>query len=104
MKSKRAVKRILELRNSPSLRKQIEKSQNQLKQQKKCPYKKRCVFVKPNLNFDCNDYTEITNWAVEAVFEPPYVKTLSNEDVQSFIENRLELDFSSHSIQVERAI
>ena len=52
---KRAFERILDIRNNPSLRAQIKKSQHQLKQQKKCLYKKHCVFVKPNLNFDCND-------------------------------------------------
>ena len=66
MKSKGAFKRILELRNSPSLRKQIEKSQNQLKQQKKYPYRKQHIFIKPNLNFECNDFTVPVDWAAEA--------------------------------------
>ena len=66
MKGKRAFKRILELRNSPSLRKQIEKSQNQLKQQKRYPYRKQHIFVKPNLTFECNNFTKSVDWAAEA--------------------------------------
>ena len=50
------------------------------------------------------DYPDIINWESDALLEPPYVTSHTNEELSTYYQNPLKLDISSHSVMTERAI
>ena len=85
--SDRAVKRILSLRNDSLVQAQACDMDIQMKKKKKCSFKKQRPFVKQDLNF-----------------QPPYTKTFTDEEIESYKCNPLQLDLTSHSVITERTI
>ena len=49
-------------------------------------------------------YDDIICWENEALYEPPYTKQLSDEQLKEFTEAPLSLSITSNSVQTERTI
>ena len=69
-------------------------------------------FSIPSLKTDATIYTELFDWKATVVFEPPFTRKYSDDDIRQFISNksRIQEDYSllktipCHTQAVERAI
>ena len=63
-------------------------------------------FVPPKtLNFDANHITELIDWDLEKVTEPPLTFNLSNQDLIEIMTVKLEIkSYKVHTQSVERAV
>ena len=100
----KGVDRILQLRNDCPLKAKVAKYLLELKRKKKCQFKTQRPFVKPTLNYQGTDYVEAVCWEEEVLFEPPFTKQMSDEELKLFIMKPLNLDIPSHSVLTERCI
>lgn len=73
--------------------------------------KKKTVrnFIPPNLNFQASDYTEIINWNSCALYPPPILRGLNEDDIKSLINSnnksiREMQKFPCHTQAVERCV
>jgi hypothetical protein len=67
------------------------------------------IFKVPPFNFDAKDYEELIDWQSCTVTEPPVIKSMSDEDLQGFINNGetpvIEFPrFPCHTQAVERCV
>ena len=67
------------------------------------------VFEVPPLNFQAEDYIDLINWQDCIITEPPFTKTVTDDDLQNFISNRDSpaIDFPRypcHTQAVERCV
>ena len=99
-----AVNQILKIRNNETLKEEVRKKQHQLRQKKKCPYKRQRIFVKPEINYEADSYVNLIRWDDQACHEPPYLYNLSDDEIRAFIMNQLELRIVSNSVLTERTI
>lgn len=100
----KAVSQILRIRNDGSMKERVKKEEQNLKQKKKCTYKRQRIFWKPEVNYQAPSYIEMIDWDSQAFYEPPLTKRLSDESVQDFIMSPLELEVVANSVQTERTI
>ena len=98
---KSAVDRIFELRTNTEL---IAEKEVERKKEKKCPYKRQRLFIKPQLRYDSTDYIDAIDWETEVLHEPPYTISLKEEEIRVFYTTPLVLEISSHSVLTERTI
>ncbi|CAH2109254.1 unnamed protein product [Euphydryas editha] len=64
-------------------------------------------FNVPPLNMNAKDYTEMIDWKMIEVTEPPLIKDLNEDDLRNIIENGLKSDilaYPCHNQSVERSI
>ena len=101
---KQAVDQILRIRNDEDFKAKAESEQKKLKQSKKCAYKKQRIFLKPNINYEAEDYLDVICWDTQAYFEPPYTKDMRDDEIRAFISEPLCLNVPSHSVLTERLI
>ena len=97
----RAIAQIMKIRHDVDFRKLIDNHQREFKKMKKCSYKTQRAFIKPTPNYDASTFFDMNN---ELYFEPPYTKSMSDEEVKAFSDQPLELGVKSHSVLTERTI
>ena len=49
-------------------------------------------------------YYEVIDWETEGLYEPPFTRTMSDEELKNFYTTPLVLNISSNSVLTERAI
>ena len=104
VRRKRGVDQIIRIRHDADFRGRAEAEQKHIKQTKKCTFKRQRVFVKPEVNYEAEDYLDVICWETQAYFEPPFTKDMSDEEVRGFIAKPLCLNVPSHSVLTERLI
>lgn len=64
------------------------------------------TFQVPPLNFNATDYTQLVNWDETVFSEPPVIMELSDDDIESFVEecSPFKLSFPCHTQAVERMV
>ena len=59
----------------------------------------------PKLKFSCQSYHTMINWKQELVSEPPYIASLSDEEISSILTHPLQVPkWPNHTQAVERAV
>ena len=71
---------------------------------KKCQFKKQRVFLKPQLNYDANSYYEMIDWQSEGLYEPPFTKALTDDELRNIEHSPLVINICSNSVLTERTI
>lgn len=66
-------------------------------------------FHTPSLKFDALDYTDMIDWNTIKISSPPLLRSVSNEDIKSFIQSGERpdwdiKDFPCHTQAVERCV
>ena len=62
-------------------------------------------FLLPKVNFSASNFTELLDWKVEDITEPPLTMNLSDEEVQGIRSAPLDMGaFPVHTVAVERAV
>ena len=65
------------------------------------------VFKIPVMNFNATQYTELINWETENIFEPPFTKKFSIDELKSFFNKLGPIEISKfpcHTQATERCI
>lgn len=66
----------------------------------------RCFKVPP-INFDATDYTDLIDWQLSHISEPPLTRNITDEDIEHHIINRSKMTFEAfpcHTQAVERIV
>ena len=100
----KSVNQIIKIRNNPILKKLRNADHNRLKEQKKIKNKTVRLFEKPTeLNFNAKNYLEVIS-SKKLLYEPPFVRDLSDEQVLHFKNVPLNLTIRGNAVQNERAV
>lgn len=65
------------------------------------------VFKIPKINWDAKDYIDLIDWSTCVVTEPPLLRDISNEDLTTFIKEKVAIKlnkFPCHTQAVERCV
>ena len=62
------------------------------------------VFQLPKPNWEATHYSNMIDWKAEQVYEPPYLRKFSTDQIREFEKLPLVLDVPSNSQHVERCI
>ena len=62
------------------------------------------VFLKPQINYDANVYYNMIDWNEEGLYEPPFTKDFSDEELLEIEVKPVEINVSSNSVLTERTI
>ena len=101
----KAVEQILKIRHDEQTRKMAAEEQSRLKKVKKCTFKKQRIFIKPMPNYKATDYIEFKGESEDfLIYEPPFTKSMTDDELKAYVGNKLELDISSNSVLTERII
>ena len=101
---KLVISQILRLRHDPILKETIAEKERQLRRKKNCSFKKQRIFQKPQINYEAGSYFQMIDWEVDGLYEPPYTKAMSDEELQKISIAPLEINISSNSVLMERMI
>ena len=68
-------------------------------------FERQRIFIKPVPNYAATDYIEFKGESEDfLIYEPPFTKSMSDDQLKAYIENKLELEISSNSVTTERII
>ena len=95
----------MKIRHDEKTRKMAEEEQSRLKKEKRCIFKRQRIFIKPVPNYNASDYVEFKGESEDfLIYEPPFTKSLTDDQLKLYNEKQLELDISSNSVITERII
>ena len=101
----KAVEQILKIRHDEKTRKMAEEEQSRLKKEKRCTFKRQRIFIKPVPNYNASDYVEFKGESEDfLIYEPPFTKSLTDDQLKLYNKKQLELDISSNSVITKRII
>ena len=74
------------------------------KAQKELLIQETAYFQKPQINYEAGSYFQMIDWEVDGLYEPPYTKAMSDEELQKISIAPLKINISSNSVLTERMI
>ncbi len=80
-------------------------SLRQKKEEEETSYCSVRTFIKPTLDWNCIDYTNVCNWETTEFYEPPLTMHLTSQELESLAERPFVIpEFPCHSQAVERYV